>query len=362
MPVSELRIDGVRNLTDLSLELHPRCNVFVGANGAGKTSILEALSYLATGRSFRSGRHREVIQREKGEMTIFVRLSHDGQQHRLGLQRTDSQWVGRVDGDRVSALSELAKQIPWTVFHPGSHELIEGSPEHRRRLLDWTVFHVEHDYLNQWRRYRRALRQRNAALRTGRPVTEAVVWDRELIETAEAINAVRQRIFELYAAEFSSLLPRLTNHLQGVSLQLRRGWDKARSFEKVLTGSVEEDFRAGFTRSGPHRADLVLTDEGGRVSKRLSRGQQKICCLGLLLAQSQLYGKLSEGVLVMALDDLVSELDQTHQEEAIRVAMDQNVQLIVTGVEAPKALEGMAIDHKVFHVEHGRIVSRVAPK
>ena len=355
MPVAELRIDGVRNLVDLSLDLHSQCNVFVGANGAGKTSILEALSYLATGRSFRAGRHREVIQRDKGEMTIFARLVENGQVHRLGLQRTDAQWSGRIDGERVKALSELARQLPWTVFHPGSHELIEGSPEHRRRLLDWTVFHVEHDYLTHWHRYRRALRQRNAALRTGRPVTEAVVWDHELIETADAIGEARARIFETYAAEFTSVLARLTPHLATVKLQLRRGWDRSRSFAEVLSGSIEEDYRAGFTRSGPHRADMVLTDEAGRVSKRLSRGQQKICCLAMLLSQAQLFRKQSKGVLVMALDDLVSELDQAHQEEAIRVAMDQHAQLLITGVEAPRALKEMGIEHSLFHVEHGRI-------
>lgn len=361
MSVTQLRIDGVRNLVDLSLDLHPRCNVFVGANGAGKTSILEALSYLATGRSFRAGRHREVIQRNKGEMTLFARLSHEGQEHRLGLLRSDTEWTGRVDGERIRALSELSRHLPWTVFHPGSHELIEGSPEHRRRLLDWTVFHVEHDYLTHWHRYRRALRQRNAALRTGRPVSEAVIWDHELTAAGEEIGSARERIFESFASDFSAVLGKLTPHLETVSLQLRRGWDKSRSFAEVLSSSIEEDYRAGFTRSGPHRADLVLTDEAGRVSKRLSRGQQKICCLALLLSQTQLFRKQSRGVLVMALDDLVSELDKAHQIEAIRVAMDQQVQLLITGVEAPDALQEMVIDHRLFHVEHGQIASTTTP-
>ncbi len=181
MRLEQLRISGLRCLADVSPALDPAINVFVGANGAGKTSVLEAVFLLSHARSFRSGAREALLQREMAQLSVFAELRHaDGRGSRVGLGRTGGRWEARVDGDSV-AIGQLVRECAVVCFEPGSHALIAGAAEERRRYLDWGVFHVEPDFLAVWRRYQRALKQRNSLLRVGIDVTDEqfTPWEAE---------------------------------------------------------------------------------------------------------------------------------------------------------------------------------------
>src|SRR5579859_3106691 len=174
MRLDSLRISGLRCLGDVSLSLEPGVTVFSGANGAGKTSILEAAFLLSHARSFRSGAKDALLQRGAGAFSVFVELRHDdGRSRRLGLGRQGVRWDARIDGEAAS-LSELVGECAVVCFEPGSHALIAGGAEERRRYLDWGVFHVEHEFISAWRRYQRALKQRNTLLRAASTVPESL--------------------------------------------------------------------------------------------------------------------------------------------------------------------------------------------
>ncbi len=162
MRIEQLRMRGLRCLSDVAIELDPAVNVFVGANGAGKTSVLEAVFLLSHARSFRAGAKDALLQRGAPLLSIFAELRHDdGRASRVGLGRSGVRWEARVDGENV-AIGQLVRECAVVCFEPGSHALIAGAAEERRRYLDWGVFHVEHDFLPGWRRYQRALKQRNS--------------------------------------------------------------------------------------------------------------------------------------------------------------------------------------------------------
>jgi DNA replication and repair protein RecF len=158
MIITRLSIENFRIIQSAAIELGPGVNWFHGANGAGKTSVLEALSVLAKGRSFRSSTFGPIIGPEAESLRVVAATSGG----MLGVERWAKQWRGRVDGAEVQRVAAFAQRMPIVLFEPSSHALVEGTPAVRRQYLDWTLFHVEHDYLSQWRRCMRDVRRRRA--------------------------------------------------------------------------------------------------------------------------------------------------------------------------------------------------------
>ena len=182
MRVKTLSINNLRNIQSAQIAADPCLNCFTGDNGAGKTSILEALAVLSKGRSFRTGHISSLIGPQDKHFQVIVAVeSQSGDTHQLGLERGMDYWQARHQGQDVKQISELTHLLPFVLLEPSSHTLISGPPNGRRKYLDWGVFHVKPGYLRLWRRYNRVLKQRNAALRQA---NEAVVdsLDPQLIE------------------------------------------------------------------------------------------------------------------------------------------------------------------------------------
>ncbi|WP_199097775.1 DNA replication/repair protein RecF [Dyella sp. ASV21] len=353
MRLERLRIQGLRCLDDVSIPLGEGVTVFAGANGAGKTSVLEAAFLLSHGRSFRSGAKDALIQRGKPALAVFAELRHaDGRLRRVGLGRQGPRWEARIDGETVT-LSELVEECAVVCFEPGSHALIAGGAEERRRYLDWGVFHVEHAFMLAWRRYQRALKQRNSLLRATIASTDALFlpWEAELAAAAELID--RQRMLYLDA-----LRPHLLEHVQAllpelgeVELRYRRGWPDGTSLAELLASQRGRDLARGHTTQGSHRADWVIAFEHAPLREHLSRGQEKLTALACVLAQAALYAERRGEWPVVCLDDLASELDKEHQSALVGQLRAVGAQVLITGTEVPDALQ--AGPTHVFHVEQG---------
>jgi DNA replication and repair protein RecF len=350
-----LRIQGLRCLADVVVELAEGIHVFVGPNGAGKTSVLEAAYLLSHGRSFRSGAREALLQRGCSSLAVFAQArGADDVSHRLGLGREGSRWEARLDGASVP-LGVLVQACAVVCFEPGSHALIAGAAEERRRVLDWGVFHVEHDFLDAWRRYQRALKQRNALLRTGAagPDELYVPWERELGEAGARIDSYRQayldRLLPALAASAGFLLP----ELGPVTLKYRRGWGEDASLSDTLAEQRGRDVARGHGTVGAHRADWSLAFEHAPLREHLSRGQEKLTALSCLLAQAELHAECRGEWPVVCLDDLASELDLAHQSAVVERLAGVRAQVLVTGTECPQPLK--AHPHRLFHVEQGQI-------
>ena len=157
------RASNFRCLESVELELGPNYNLIYGANASGKTSLLEALAYLGRGKSFRGASTANLIRHGESEFTLFADLDRDGRGFTVGVRNGREGLEVRVGGEDNGGAAALAEALPLQVIDPEVHGLIAGGPEHRRRFLDWLAFHVEPDHLMIWRRFRRALKQRNSA-------------------------------------------------------------------------------------------------------------------------------------------------------------------------------------------------------
>lgn len=357
MKFESLRISGLRCLDGVSLTPSAGINVFVGPNGAGKTSVLEAAYLLSHGRSFRAGSRDVLLKRGASSLSVFAEVvKADGSVRRLGLGREGGRWQARVDGDTAASLGALVQECAVVCFEPGSHDLIAGPSDERRRYLDWGLFHVEHAFVAQWRRYQRALKQRNALLRMGGGLDAAQLepWEAELATAGEGITTFRRQYLERLLPHVQAFVANVLPELGGFAVKYRPGWDEAADLASTLAERRVRDLGRGHTTVGPHRADFSLSFEHAPLREHLSRGQEKLCALACLLGQASLHAEIRGEWPVVCLDDLASELDRTHQEWVVAQLLGRDVQVFVTGTEIPSALVEQPVT--VFHVEQGALV------
>lgn len=349
-----LHAQHLRCLESLDIELSEGINVFVGANGAGKTSILEAAFLLSHGRSFRSNARDALTQRGAKQLGVFAELvAHDGRQYRLGLGREGGRWQARVDA-QPSSLGELVSRCAVVCFEPGSHALIAGGAEERRQYLDWGVFHVEHAFWGAWRRYQRALKQRNSLLRQAAALGDELYagWESELGASALHIDRGRRGYLDNLLPHLHRQLQQLLPELGRAQLDYRRGWSNDEDLADALARQRERDRQRGHTTLGSHRADWSLSFEHAPLREHLSRGQEKLAALACYLAQASLFAERRQEWPVICLDDLASELDRPHQAAVVQQLQAVSAQVLITGTDLPASLDGA--DKRLFHVEQGK--------
>lgn len=360
MLIRRLQLHAFRRFEAGELQPQPGFNLITGDNGSGKTSLLEAMHLMAHGRSFR-GRVRDGLIRQ-GAPALEVFVEWDAPPvavRRAGLRHAGGRWEARLDGAAVGHLGELCEALAVVSFEPGSHALVDGGSEHRRRYLDWGLFHVEHGFLTLWRRYARALKQRNALLRRGRPDAQLEAWEHELADTGEALTTQREAYVSRLQPHLQALSATLLPAAGDAQLVLSPGWKRQElSLADALLLARERDLALGHTSIGPHRADLKLElrDLPGRDG--LSRGQAKLVALSLLLAQAAHLARHDGHWPVLQLDDLASELDRHHQRRVLMTLAGSGAQVFVTGTEPPLALSGLDLPVTMFHVEHGVVSPR----
>lgn len=359
MHLTRLTVSGLRNLQPLDLRPGPGLNLVVGANGAGKTSLLEAIHLLAYGRSFR-GRVRDGLIRTGAEaVEVFAEWQEpETVQRRAGLRHTGQAWTGRLDGEAVAQLGDLCAALAAISFEPGSHALVTAGGEARRRYLDWGLFHVEQEgdggFRTVWRRYSRALKQRNALLKQRAPGGQLDAWDAELAAVGEQLDLQRRAYVERLQPRFRQLSADLLPQLGKGELRYRSGWRREQlPLPDALLLARERDLAAGFTSIGPHRADWSAHHAGRPGEEALSRGQAKLTALACLLAQAEDFAAHRGHWPVFLLDDLASELDRAHQQRLLDRLRDSGAQVFMTGTEAPPAGTDRAWRTTMFHVEHG---------
>lgn len=366
MEVTRLTIRDLRRFEQVTLAPAPGLNLITGDNGAGKTSILEALHLMAYGRSFRGRVHDGLIRSGRPSLEVFVEwreathipgaTGSTGQLHKAGMRHTGQSWEGRLDGASVGHLGEFCAALAVVTVEPGSHALIMGSGEGRRRFLDWGLFHVEPDFLPLWRRYARALKQRNALLKSRSGADQLEAWEQEMATTGESLTQHRQRYLEQLQPQLQVVLAALLPAAESSALEFQPGWRRDElELADALLLSRDRDFAAGFTSVGPHRADWRIEQAGIPGRMALSRGQAKLTALSALLAQAEHHARLRGQWPIVALDDLASELDRAHQRRVLARLQASTAQVFITGTEPPFALRELEAPVTEFHVEQGHI-------
>jgi DNA replication and repair protein RecF len=343
-------IENFRCLREARLEFDPRATVVWGDNGSGKTSLLEALFFVGSGRSFRTHLREQLVMRGADFMRVVARCREEIGEVSLGAEWTSSGTRLRIAGRSVRSAVELAEALPLQVIDPGVHRLIEEGSSRRRRLLDWGVFHVKHEFMPAWRRYHRALQQRNAALRSGATAHEVSAWDSELASAGSAVDAARTDYLAVLEPHFKVLASELLP--DSAELKYRPGWSGDGSLEEAIRRARTHDLRVRFTTVGAHRADLRFGYAGRAARECVSRGEQKMLAVTFILAQIRCLASVAQRGTCLLLDDPAAELDVDNLGKLLRVVANLPAQLVATAVNRD-SLSALGFG-RMFHVKQGQ--------
>ncbi len=339
MVIESLSIDGLRCLKGLDLSLGPGLHVFIGANGSGKTSILEAISLLGSGKSFRAGGSELLISRGKAVLNVFAEIRRGEALVRLGFSREAKSWRAKRDGVELRQLSEMVRELPVWVVEPNSHELMFGGSSARRSLFDWLMFHVEPSFAQAAARYNHALRLRNAALKNEASNADLSAWDQIWLSSALAVRVLRDRYVAAWCKEVNRFAQSLLPELGKSVVEFKSGFPVDMEPDIAILERRARDLGTGYTSIGPHRADWSLRFEHAPEREHYSRGQSKNACFAAVLATLAVYQHYTGLRPVLCLDDLFSELDIEHQRLCLRYASSVADQVLVTGVLRSEAID-----------------------
>lgn len=355
MRILELKVEDLRILDGLDINPGTGINFFVGGNGEGKTTLLEAIYLAGRGRSFRHPMAGPMIRHGKEATTVFVRMVEDGSTgnvRSLGVRRSRGGLSCRLDGKDVDKRSILAAALPTQWISSQPQVLLESGPGVRRRFFDMGLFHVEQDYLSAYAAANRMLKQRNAALKS-RDHRALVAWDKPFAEAAERLHDYRKPYVESVVQRLKTLLKAWEVNFS-VDGRYRPGWDQDEGLVEQLRRKREQEFLHGFTQVGPQRADIEFVSQEVPADRILSRGQEKLVVFALNLAQIDELAERRQVKPILLVDDLGAELDERNRRRLLEEIAARNIQSFVTGIVPPPAINPENVAGiTMFHVEHG---------
>ncbi|HZZ98542.1 MAG TPA: DNA replication and repair protein RecF [Candidatus Saccharimonadia bacterium] len=346
MRLSSLSLQHFRNYAKRSFEFSPHATLLVGENARGKTNILEAISLVSTGESFRAQKIEEMVEwkHEVGRIKLEI------QNHDTGDQREEIEIVlttGMVQNERAQKRKFLvdgaARQkksvvgsLTSVLFRPEDMDLIAGSPSTRRRFLDTVLSQSDREYRESLDSYEKALIRRNAllvVLREGNTTRSAFsFWDQLLVKHGNILSEKRREFIEFLNARTD------------FPMTFRVEYEDSTISEHRLHQYAVEEVAAGHTLVGPHKDDIITYLKNGEpnsekeLSSFGSRGEQRMAVLWLKTGELDFLEQKKQERPILLLDDIFSELDERHQQMVLELIDRQQTILTSTKATLPKAL------------------------
>lgn len=353
MRLAQLTVRNFRNIAALDVELPATGVVLLGANGHGKTNVLEAVYYLVLFRSLRAAKDRELVR--FGEAGFFV-AGHAGRRVTAGYEIAGRRKKVTIDGVEMRRLADAVGTITAVAFSPTDRGIVDGGPAARRRYLDVLLALSTPDYLAHLTHMRGALRQRNAALRQGDART-ARAFDEPLARAGRCVIAARAAWAGRWAARFANLCAALGERGTGALRYAPRHaiGEGSDGLERALGEALDRDLRRGMTTVGPHRDDLRLTLDDRDLRAYGSAGQQRTAAIALRLLEAETLTAARGTPPIALYDDVFAELDAGRQERLLALIRETLPgQAVVTAPRASEVPEAL-LDRPRWRVEGGRV-------
>jgi len=363
MIIEKLQFSNIRNLERVTLHPSPSINFIVGSNGSGKSSFIEAISLITSARSFRTKKSSRIVSSNHSSFTLFAKITSGLSHYSVGINRDSelNQFKIRINQETIHKASTLASYFPQLTISPEQCDLIDGSPDRRRSFIDWSLFHVKHDYNELISNYRKSLSQRNSVLRKHNG-SKLDHWDRVVCGYAEIIDNYRRELFsqimEILKRDIASKFT-IELNLERLDIIYSSGWKRGSSLSQALVDSRAQDIDRGFTHQGPHRADFKISVGGIPIREILSRGEKKLLQILLTVAQLIHFRAQSESDPIILMDDIFAELDHHNIVLLFDLIRELELQLFVTATDLINIEKYIKPGEKLFHVKQGLITEMV---
>ena len=362
MIVRKLVFFSFRNLTRTDILPGERFNVFHGANGQGKTNLLEAIYLLGTMKSFRHAKNRDLIRWNDQFSLLKAVVEKDGVSREVTLLIEKEGKKARVDRKALERLSDFFGCLNVVVFSPEELAMVKGQPELRRRYLDRAVFAADPCYLTLHHDYSRVLRNRNALLRSG-SWDGLDIWSDRLVETGSRLVAKRLSWLDGMRELLQEFHEGIAGNGAKVDLVYRSVPGGAAAERKeyphllrmALERLADEERRRGSTQAGPHRDDLEFLLDGRVLKQHASQGEQRSFILALKMAEIEYLHRLHGDPPVLLLDDMTSELDGKRNQNLLRFLEEKQMQVFITTTSLQNLMMGNQDNYRIFPVHEGKI-------
>ena len=361
MKLLRLSVRDWRNLPQVDLDTDSRFVVLWGDNAQGKTNLLEAVYALATLKSFRTRKNRELVRWDQDRAQVRGRIFDGHVERELTLDVTLKSRSATVDGKPPRVLREYFDGIRAVLFAPEDVAIVRGAPDLRRAFVDRAAFTASATFLEVAQLHRRLLDQKSALLRQF-PVdrVQLAIFDEQLAQAGAHLVLRRRRIVDELDARFGELHARISGH-GDVTMRYRsclpqgdEPSELAAAYLALLEQSREGDIERGASRVGPQRDDLVLSLDSRSARNFASQGQARSVVLALKL--SELLAARERGARpLFLLDDLSSELDRLRRGRLVELLAELDLQCFVTTTDPSVVAAGTTVDVRSYEVENGGV-------
>ncbi len=324
MLLSKINLHNFRSFKNSSFNLSKR-NLILGKNGAGKSSFLEAIFFILSKKSFRTSSSNAMINFESNFFKIDAIL--DGEKFSFSKDLTSSV---KLEGEKFQN-----NFLP-LVLNNFSLNLLEAPKENRRSFINYLMFHVEHDYKTDHLNFKKALAQRNRALKKS-SYSELKSWTKVFIDLSQKLTKKKLEFIDSFLKSFPtyvdslSIPENLKDKYKEISIAYNQGWNE--NLLEELRQSFVKDKARGFTSLGPQSSDLSVKINKQDSGNILSRGEQKLLILLIYLFFIKTYNDLRPNKTIFLLDDLPSELDERNLDLALNLLQEADCQLFITSLE-----------------------------
>lgn len=364
MIIEELKVINFRNYENTHLKFHPRLNIFIGNNAQGKTNLLEAIYICALGKSFRTNRDQEMININKHQAYVQVKLKKIYSNVNIEIRlNTGSKKDIKINQVYLDKIGDLFGNLNIVLFSPEDLKLVKEGPSERRKFLDREISQISVKYYYTLNQYNKILQHRNKLLKTNKnKALDLEVWNEQLARAGAWLIFYRRNFIKKIGLLARLMHRKVTYNTETLDIvydaNIKVGEEDGveeikESFLKGLENSLNIDRRRCLTTVGPHRDDMNLTINGLDVRNYGSQGQQRTAVLSLKLAQLELIkGEVGE-YPVLLLDDVMSELDLKRQ--AYLVNNLKNVQTFITTTMMDHIKDIDPDNRRVFNVSNGKV-------
>ena len=364
MRLDRLYTHGFRNLLPAEILCGPRFNIFCGANGQGKTNILEAIYLLGTLKSFRHARNRDLIQYTADRAMLKGQIEHGAGISNVAVELDMRLKHPRIDGKPVERVGDFFGHLNVVLFAPDDLQMLKGQPELRRRYLDRAVFSVDLGYLRCFHDYVRILKNRNALLKSG-DSSSLDIWNDQLVDAGVALTKRRAS----FVRHLAPLVQQYYRNLSGNDEQVRMQYlspmvteqgeiseQAGQMFHVELSRLTRDELRRGTTLAGPHRDDLQFQLNGRDVRHHASQGQLRSLILAMKMAEIAIAEERFGVPPILLLDDLAAELDRDRTGNMLVFLQERALQVFITTTDAT-ALPGAATAEAAIYRVAGGVIS-----
>lgn len=350
MFINKLKIYNFRNILNKEYRFNNKINIFYGKNGVGKTSILEAINYLSSGKSFRKGNYKNLINYKAKDLTVYLQCMINNNLNTLSVNKNvNGIWTGKINQKKTKKLVNITNIFPVVSIDPEVYSLIDFGPIYRRNYLDWLVFHVKHDYIILWKKVYKCIKQLNILYKDKASVKELQTWERSFINYSKELNSIRKETFNEVRSNIIELSFYMQNDIGDLSVEFKQGWPTRNSLEEQIKIDRSKNLLYGKLTNGPHKMDIKIKTNNLQASQILSRGQKKILSMAFYMAYIKFLN--SKDIFpILCLDDFDAELDSDKLIKAADFFKQQKTQIFITSVQKEKILNAFP-EADLFHVE-----------